>query len=638
MKRTLIIVVLLIASTSICTAQWVVDTIANVPEISKQEVDFISEIPQIDGVLDKNLESLPVRQFSLIARIKTDVAVPITYRIAYGTEFLYVYVKAKSEHLTYRDRAYQNGDGFLVLIGKPQPDNQPTDEFYELACSAVNLPSREWQRRIYWNYNVDKIFVPTGINTKLEYQEGNGIISFELILPWTDVRPYHPWISDGIGFNLTFCKAVEPKGSMWYQVNNDDNSGAEFKKRSYVPLNFQKPELKGNPQTFVSIKEGHITEGQSANAVAVTVSDKSFTENLLFLTGTSESFYGLSTKTYDCKPGITRYEFPVNTDQLIEGSYMFCWKSQNKLSLATTGLSVLPVFDDKELNERLNNVKEKISKGSFSTIQFMIEELKGRLETLKSYETCAKDRVNMTKLIRMVNMADRGIDPLIENLGFIRKAYRSKIDNSLQPYMVYLPDNYDKQKTYPLMVFLHGSASDETNIGGFSSLIPPGFIAVGPFGRGKSNAFSRDHAQDDIAEAIEAVGEDYSIDQNRILLAGFSMGGYGVYRTYYETPKKYKALAIFSGGPNIGARYASKELAPDFTDEKNLNTFSKIPVFIFHGENDLNVSLQTTRDVAAKLKNAGAKVELQIEPNKGHERPGKDSIDAYLKWVEKVME
>ena len=388
MKHIFTIIFFFFVGASICQAQWVVDTLTNVSKVSEQEVNFLSEPPVIDGVLDKQLESLPIRQFSLIARIKTDTAVPITYRIAYGTEFLYVFVEAEAEHLTYRDRAYQNGDGFLVLIGKPQPNNEPTDEFYELACSAVNLPTREWQRRIFWNYNVDKIFVPVGFDTRLEFQEGNGKISFELILPWTDVRPYHPWISEGIGFNLTFCKAVEPKGSMWYQVNNDDNTGAEFKKRSYVPLHFQKPVLNGNPQTFVSIKEGHITEGQSVNALAVTASDISFTENLNILNGTSEMYFGMDIKTYECNPGITKYEFPLNTDQLIEGSYMFRWKAQNKLSLTSTGLSVLPKFDETEFNKRLEKNKKYFLKGTYSTLQFMIEEMKGKIDLLKTYETC----------------------------------------------------------------------------------------------------------------------------------------------------------------------------------------------------------------------------------------------------------
>ncbi|MCX6162840.1 MAG: prolyl oligopeptidase family serine peptidase [Ignavibacteriae bacterium] len=645
MKRILIIALIVLLQEffgiSICRAQnssaWVVDTLANIPKVSEQEINFLSESPVIDGILDKQMEFLPIRQFGLISRNKTDTAVPISYRIAYGTEFLYIYIEAKAEHLTYRDRAYQNGDGFLLLIARPQMNNEPTDEFYELACSAVNMPEREWTRNIFWNYNVDKIFVPTSFDTKLEFREGNGIISFELILPWTDVRPYHPWLSEGIGFNLTFCKAAGTKGQVWYQVNDDDNTGAEFKKRTYTPLSFQKPVLKGNPQTFVSVKEGHTTEGQSFNATAVTVSNKAFKESVSIFLGTGERISGFDLIDYECTPGITKHEFSLNSNQALEGAYMLRWKSQNKISLGSTGLSVLPKFDEKELYDRLEINKKFLSKGAYSTVQFMVKELKDKIDALKIYETSASERFNLIRLMRMINSVNSGIDPFENNRGFIRKAYQSKTDNSLQPYVVYLPENFDKNKKYPLLVFLHGSASDETNIRGFLSLIPKDFIAVGPFGRGKSNAFSRDYAQEDIAEVISAVSEDYSIDTTRILLTGFSMGGYGVYRTFYETPSRYKALAVFSGAPNIGKKYAPGNLAPDFTDENNLNSFQGIPIFIFHGEKDLNVSLPATVDFVAKLKKTGAQVEFQVEPGKGHERPGADIIDIYMKWVESVM-
>ncbi|MFZ1290784.1 MAG: prolyl oligopeptidase family serine peptidase [Melioribacteraceae bacterium] len=518
-----------------------------------------------------------------------------------------------------------------MLLCKPQINNEPTDEFYELACSEVEIPDRIWQRHIFWNYNVNKLFIPTSVDTKLESREGNGKISFELILPWADVRPYHPWISDGIGFNLSFVKAVEPEGTVWYQAV-DDNSGREFSKRLYVPLRFRKPELKGDPQTFVATKEGHITEGQSLNATAVTISNKTVTENVNVFLGTGETLGMRELTSYECQPGITKKEFSLNSTQLIEGAYTICWNYQNKDSRGSTGLSVLQKFDEPELYNRLEKNSKHISKGSYNTIQFMIKELKGKIESLKTYETCVNERIALTNLMRMINLSDRGVDPFDDMRGFIRKAYQSKIDNSFQPYMVYLPENFDKSRKYPLMIFLHGSASDETNIQAVLSIIPKDFIAVGPFGRGKSNGFTMDHAQDDIAEVITAVEEDYSIDTTKILLTGFSMGGYGVYRTYYETPTRYKALAIFSGTPSVSIKNA-----PDFVDEKNLASFRNIPVFIFHGEKDMNCPASITKDVAEKLKKYGAQVELQIDPEKGHERPDDKTLDSYLKWVDRVL-
>ena len=37
------------------------------------------------------------------------------------------------------------------------------------------------------------------------------------------------------------------------------------------------------------------------------------------------------------------------------------------------------------------------------------------------------------------------------DVKYLEKVYRSKLDSSLQPYIVKLPQNYDKQKEYPLI-------------------------------------------------------------------------------------------------------------------------------------------------------------------------------------------
>ena len=616
---------------SVCPAQWVVDTDANVPPVSQQEVDFLSEAPVIDGKLDQKLHALPIRKFAYISRKTTDHAIPITYRIAYGTEFFYVFIEAEAEHITFRDRAFQNGDGFLMLLGKPQPNSEQTDEFYELACSEVNTPERVWQRHIFWNVNVNKLFIPTSVDVKLETHEGNGKIGFELLVPWTDVRPYHPWISEEIGFNISFIKAVEPKDGIYYQVA-DDGHGYEFKKRSYQTLRFQKPVVNGKSQTFVSIKEGHITEGEPLHAVAVTAAGGTLTESINLFMGTPETLGMRQLVSYPCQPGMTKHEFTLNSTQLLEGAYSIRWNCQGQDSRGSMGLSVLQKLDESALVARLEKNKRSLSKGSFNSLLFMINELKGKIENLKPYETCLRERFELTTLMRTIALSDRGEDPFQTMRGFIRKGYRSRIDDSFQPYMVYLPENYDPQKKYPLLIFLHGSASDETTIRGNSALIPRDFIAVGPFGRGKSNGFSMDHAQEDISEVIDAVMEDYSIDRAKILLTGFSMGGYGVYRTFFETPDKYKALAVFSGTP-----FWKTNVTPDFTEEKNLKTFRNMPIFIFHGEKDMNIKISSVKEVAKKLKKAGARVELQIDPEKGHESPSTETIERFMKWVEKVM-
>jgi hypothetical protein len=42
----------------------------------------------------------------------------VNYRIAYSAEYFYLYVEMDSPNYTCRDRGYQNGDGFSVLLGR----------------------------------------------------------------------------------------------------------------------------------------------------------------------------------------------------------------------------------------------------------------------------------------------------------------------------------------------------------------------------------------------------------------------------------------------------------------------------------------------------------------------------------------
>ena len=36
-------------------------------------------------------------------------------------------------------------------------------------------------------------------------------------------------------------------------------------------------------------------------------------------------------------------------------------------------------------------------------------------------------------------------------------SFFSKIDETDQPYAVYIPENFDESKKYPLVIFLHGA-------------------------------------------------------------------------------------------------------------------------------------------------------------------------------------
>jgi len=606
------------------------------PEEYGPEITFLSEIPKIDGLLDDNLQTLPVREFNFVMQDRTDEKLPIgkaSYRMAYGTGFLYVYIEADGDKLNFRDRAFQNGDGFFMLLAVPKSDNARTDEYYILACAAVNNERMEWTRRIFWSYNIDTIFMRTKPETTLEFQVADGKISFELYLPWDSVYPYHPWISKSIGFNLCFVKAAGEKARNRYIVFPDAYIAWENKKQAYYHLKFEKPEFESVQQTYLILKKNHIQQGDPITLKAVTLSSEASEEQISLDLKTQKMKNTIEhTWPYGCKAGVNTKEHTIDSRELAAGNYQIEWTSSMNDSKGQIELTVLPDFDGEAYKERLESVHSKITEGSFSTLLFEVEEVEQDLKDLEPYETSSSLPVRISHLQKYLSDAEKGEDFYADRTGFFRRAFRSELDNTLQPYSVRIPKDFDPAKKYPLLVFLHGSASDEWDMYGFQFLIPPDFIAIGPNARGPSHNYVRDNAQEDIAEAIDSVIANYPIDTEKIILSGFSMGGYGVYRTFYETPEKFKALIVLSGTPNLW-----KPEHPDFLEDEYLQTLKNIPIFIYHGKKDLNIPYQKTENLVEKMKELGISVEFHAEKDKGHEIPGKTIVAAIQEWIREVI-
>lgn len=608
-------------------------------------VDFLAAAPAIDGRLDPGLGGLPRRSFSQVDPFgPAGEPVEAHYRLAYGADLLYVYVEARGDRLTFNDRAYQNGDGFHMVIARPRPGDAPSDEFYVAACSAVDKPELEWSRRVFWYYNVDKIFVPMSGRALAASAAHDGVVSFEILLPWQDLHPFHPWMpGEEIGFNIGFVKA-SGQGALYYRVLPDD-LGRENRPRRYLRLRFAEPSLERGRQTFVRLERNHLELGQALRACAVTLSAGEGAEVLRASVVSGEGMaLARSVAEYPCRRGLTVHEFGLDAAGLPPDGYRVVWssldgRSKGDETTRAAGLTIMPAAAADLYSRRLEAVAVRISPGSATSLRFLLDEAVASLRAAKVYETTARERLALLRVEEDLAQAESGRDLFAARTGYMRRAYRSKVDGTLQPYAVRVPADFDRAraKKYPLVVYLHGSASDETNLAGVDYLSRGDCFEMAPRGRGPSNAFSRDHAQEDVAEAIAAAVESYPIDETRIVLTGFSMGGYGAYLTYYERPGRFRALAVFSGHPDLANRYFPGEAHPSFLDEKTLARFKGLPVFVFHGVEDRNCPFETTRELVAKLEKAGAKVEFVTEPGAGHQRPGPEALRRYQAWLDAVL-
>src|SRR5262249_48113092 len=147
-----------------------------------------------------------------------------------------------------------------------------------------------------------------------------------------------------------------------------------------------------------------------------------------------------------------------------------------------------------------------------------------------------------------------GRNPYSTRHGDFRKAYRSKVDSTLQPYRIYVPTAYDGSRPYPLIIALHGMGGDENSIfdqyanGAFKAEAEKrGYIVACPKGREPASMYAG-AAEQDVLDVMIEVEPAYKIDLDRIYMTGHSMGGFGTWSIAIDHPELFAAIAPISGG------------------------------------------------------------------------------------------
>jgi predicted peptidase len=174
-------------------------------------------------------------------------------------------------------------------------------------------------------------------------------------------------------------------------------------------------------------------------------------------------------------------------------------------------------------------------------------------------------------------------------------------------YLLYLPKDYDKQDSWPLLLFLHGSGERGDDLELVKVHGPPKLIAAGkdfPF-----IVVSPQCPKDQWWEPVELVAlldeicRKYKVDADRIYVTGLSMGGFGVWRLAMYAPHRFAAIAPICGG---GETYWTKQ-------------FAHLPVWAFHGGKDEGVPPERSTAMVESLKKEGGSPKLTVYPEAGHD-------------------
>lgn len=223
-----------------------------------------------------------------------------------------------------------------------------------------------------------------------------------------------------------------------------------------------------------------------------------------------------------------------------------------------------------------------------------------------------------------------GKSPWVLQTGTTIRGYYSKVDGSVQPYALTLPAGIDPKSATrrPMHVKLHGRGSTLNEVSFIAAhdnrslKAGQSWVQVDVFGR-INNAY-RYSGETDVFEAMADAKRRVRIDERRIVLHGFSMGGAGAWHLGLHHPSLWCSV-----GPGAGFvdfykyQHQTKKLPP--YQDKTLGIYDAVdyvlnaydvPVCTYGGELDKQLVASTRMVELAKKQRIDIK--LIIGKGAGH--------------------
>lgn len=218
---------------------------------------------------------------------------------------------------------------------------------------------------------------------------------------------------------------------------------------------------------------------------------------------------------------------------------------------------------------------------------------------------------------------------MAQNNTYTKEAFVKGTDTLL--YRLLMPENFDPEKKYPVLFFLHGAGERRNNNeaqllhGGDlfqSERMRKEFPAIVVVPQCPANDFWANvqirrtgerfgfqeggepgKAMSLLIGLVDEVRDLKYSDNKQLYVGGLSMEGMGTLEMLRRKPKTFAAAFAICGGDNIA----------------NVKKYKKIPLWFFHGEKDTTVPSVNSKVVVAELQRLKAKdVKITLYPEAGH--------------------
>ena len=174
------------------------------------------------------------------------------------------------------------------------------------------------------------------------------------------------------------------------------------------------------------------------------------------------------------------------------------------------------------------------------------------------------------------------------------------------PYRYVLPEDYNPEQTYPLILFLHAEAERGDNNANqlrhcvdYIRIKQPQSIILAPQcslenqwvdvpltqGNYSVSEVPESNELQAVMALIEKIKTDFSIDSDRVSAVGVSMGGYGVWDLLMRHNESFASGVIMSGGG----------------DPTQAEVLKKTPIYIFHGSADEVIPISAAQEMVQSI-------------------------------------
>lgn len=228
---------------------------------------------------------------------------------------------------------------------------------------------------------------------------------------------------------------------------------------------------------------------------------------------------------------------------------------------------------------------------------------------------------------QLMSVVATEVSPEIDQI-FQSKEYITSLGEKLN-YRIFVPKDYNKDKKYPVLLFMHGYGVRGNDIDSqlikdikeafkvsespvWNSIV---IVPHCPIEEKWVNVFSfqnpeyfteacpESKANKRVIELLGFIKDNYSTDENRYYVTGVSMGGFATWDLIVRHPNLFAAAVPICGG----------------ADNEKAKRLVSMPIWTFHGDMDETVPIYGTQKMVDALKKLGStKVKFTVFKGEGH--------------------